>query len=268
MAKVDILLTYWGDFELLKIAVESVMRQTDPDWHLYIFDDCYPSSEPAKYFAKITDKRVTYHRHQKNLGITHNFNYAVNAAKSEYCVLLGCDDIMLPSYLETALRNIGNAAFYQPNVQVIDADGVVYMPLADRIKAALRFKKAGTYMGERLVASIAMGNWLYFPSIMWRTKIIKKYGFNPDYKIAEDLFLIFSLIADGASMQLDNSVTFQYRRFAKSLSSKEKKRGGIRFNEEDDVYSKFAERFKLLGWKKAALASRVRLTSRLHRLIS
>lgn len=268
MAKVDILLTFWGDVELLKKAVESVLAQTEPDWRLLVFDDCYPSKEPAEYFAKLKDERVVYHRHKKNIGITNNFNHALNSATARYCTLLGCDDIMLPNYLEIALAHIGKADFYQPGVAVIDAHGNTYLPLADRIKRILQPRKSGEYQGERLAASLCTGNWLYFPSIVWKTKTIKKYGFNPKYKIAEDVVLELDIIKDGGVLAFDKTITFQYRRFASSLSSVEKTKGGVRFGEEDEVYDHFADEFRERGWKRATRAAAWRVTSRLHRALS
>lgn len=267
MAKVDILLPYWGDVGLLKIAVESIVAQTEKDWRLLVFDDCYPSDEPAHYFAQLDDDRITYHRHKENLGITKNFNFALEQATAEYCVMMGCDDRMLPNYIEVALANVGNADFYQPGVDVIDANGTVYLPLGDRVKAFLRPKKAGLYAGEKLAASLCNGDWLYFPSILWRTKTIKKYGFNPEYKIAEDVALELAIIKDGGTLCVDKTITFQYRRFAKSLSSIEKSKGGVRFTEEAEVYSHFAQTFKELGWKRASHAARWHITSRIHHSI-
>lgn len=268
MAKVDILLTYWGDVELLKKAVESVLAQTEPDWRLLVFDDCYPSDEPAKYFKTIKDKRVVYYRHKKNLGITHNFQYALNAATAKYCVEMGCDDVMLPNYLEVALKNIGKADFYQPGVEVIDENDNVYLPAVDKVKRFLQPKKSGTYSGEKLAASLCHGNWLYFPSIMWKTKTAQKYGFDTKYKIAEDVDLELSIIKGGGVLAFDTTTIFRYRRSNKSLSSKEKKKGGVRFNEEADVYNRFAADFQKMGWKKASRAAKLRITSRLHEIVS
>lgn len=268
MTKVDILLPYWGDVGLLKKAVESVLTQTEKDWRLLVFDDCYPSDEPARYFANLNDKRVTYYRHQHNIGITNNFNFALNAAKAEFCVMFGCDDKMLPTYIETALNNIGSADFYQPFVDVIDGNDAVYLPLGDKIKRLLRPKKSGIYNGEKLSVSLCRGNWLYFPSIMWRTKTIKNYEFDPAYKITQDVMLELNIIKDGGALYLDSATTFQYRRFAQSLSSREKAKGGIRFNEENKVYDHFTQVFYNLGWQRAARAAKLHITSRLNRYLS
>lgn len=267
MAKVDILLPYWGDVELLKIAINSVVGQTEHDWRLLIFDDCYPSKEPKSFISELGDDRIKYYRHKQNIGITKNFNFALRAAQAKYCVMLGCDDIMLPHYLELALVNIEDADLYQPRVDVIDERGNVYLPLGDRVKRILQPKKSGVLFGEGLAASLCHGNWLYFPSILWKTATIKRYGFKSNLKITQDVFLELSIIKDGGKLYYDTNTTFQYRRFAKSLSS-EAKSTGVRFGEEEKVYKYFAEEFASIHWQHAARASKWHLTSRAHSLIT
>lgn len=265
MARVDILLPYWGDFSLLKKSVESVRNQTVEDWRLVVADDCYPSTQTADYFEQLHDTRIIYIRHKKNIGVSDNFNYCIDVANAEHCVILGCDDILLPNYLETALKNIGYADFYQPKVAIIDTDGNDYLPLTDRIKRLLQPRRSGYYSGERLATSLCYGNWLYFPSIMWRTETIKRYRFNSTYKVAQDLALELNMIADGAELYFDKQTTFKYRRFSNSVSSKEKT--GVRFNEEKAVYDSYEKKFEKLNWTHASRAARLRITSRLHSML-
>ncbi len=268
MTKIDILLPYWGDVTLFKKAVDSVLFQTSSDWSLKIFDDHYPSTEAQEYIESLNDKRISYVRHEKNIGITKNFNFAVNAATADHCVLIGSDDKLLPNFVERSINTIGNADFYQPGVEVIDDNDQVYKPLADRIKLLIRPKKAGIYAGEKLITSLCHGNWLYFPSIVWKTSTLKRYMFNESYKIVEDLFLEFSIITNGGTLQLDNEISFQYRRSKNSLSSKEKSKDGIRFKEEQEIYLHFSKELKKIGWNKAANAAKLRITSRIHELMS
>jgi glycosyltransferase involved in cell wall biosynthesis len=268
MKKIDIMLPYWGEYSLLKKTIESVMAQTSKNWTLTIIDDHYPSTEAQDFCKKINDKRVKYYRHKKNIGVTNNFNFSIDNATADYCMILGCDDILMPNYIETAFKNIGNCDFYQPSVKIIDSKGKVYLPLSDKVKRLLRPKKAGIYSGETLAASLCHGNWLYFPSITWKTSTLKRYRFDPKYKVVEDVVLELDLIIDGGKLFFDTSTTFKYRRFANSVSSKEKSKGGVRFNEEAEVYKKFAKIFKDLGWKKASRAARLHVTSRIYKLIS
>ena len=268
MTKVDILIPYCGNFEYLKRAVDSVINQTSNNWRLYIIDDCYPSDQALKHYSKSSDSRIKYIRHAKNIGITNNFNFALQQSSAEFCVIMGCDDILLPNYLEKALNNINNADFYQPNVNVINENGNIYKPLGDKIKHMLRPKKSGIYGGEKLATSLCHGNWLYFPSIMWKTKTIKKFGFDNNYTIVEDLDLIFKIIINGGKLYLDNKTTFLYRRYSGSVSSKEKSIGGKRFKEEQELYTKYSKIFKDRGWQKANFASKLHISSRLHKILS
>lgn len=266
---IDILLPYWGDFNLFKKTVESVIAQTNPNWRLLIFDDHYPSNQAEKYCTSINDPRIFYHRHKKNIGITNNFNYAVNAADATYCTIIGCDDKLLPSYVEKALQHIGDTDFYQPGVEVIDGNDNVYLPLGDRIKHFIQPRKGGIYTGESLATSLCHGNWLYFPSIVWKTSSLKRYKFDSKYKIVEDVVVEMELIRDGGRLYFDKeNVTFQYRRFENSLSSREKSKDGVRFTEENDAYAHLADNFSSIKWNRAARAARFHITSRIHHLLS
>lgn len=264
--KIDILLPYWGDFTLLKKAVDSVIAQTEQNWKMLIVDDCYPSDEAQKYFSKIKDDRITYYRHKENMGLVRNFNYVLDQATADYCVIFGCDDLLLPTYLETALSKIGESDMYQPGVNVIDENDKVYLPTADRLKKFLRPKGAGLHSGENVATSLCSGNWIYFPSILWRTSTLKKYGFDNTKGNTQDVIAELSIIRDGGSIYVDDEVTFLYRRSAASFSSKAK--GGTRFTEERQTYLDFSDEFRKMGWKKAALSARIHITSRLHRITS
>jgi len=266
--KIDIMLPYWGDFKLLKKTIDSVLSQTNKNWALTIIDDCYPSLDAEKYCKSIANNKIKYIRHDKNIGITNNFNYCIENVKSEYCMILGCDDILLPNYIESTLKNIADADFYQPGVQVIDANDNIYLPLGDQIKRLLQPKKSSLLSNEKLALSLCNGNWLYFPSITWKSSTLKKYRFNTEYKIVEDLALEFDIIKDGGKLYFDKIACFQYRRFSESVSSKEKKAGGLRFNEENDVYKKYSKIFKEIGWKKASIAAKMHITSRIHGFLS
>jgi len=266
--EIDILLPYWGDFSLFKKAVDSVLAQTEENWRLQIFDDAYSSFEAKKYIASLKDKRISYYRHKKNIGITKNFNYSIQAAKAKYCVIFGCDDKMLPDYVKTSLKNIRNADFYQPGVEVIDDNDLIYNPLVDRIKAVLRPKKPGIYEGEILASSLSSGNWLYFPSILWKTSFIQKYTFDTEHNNTQDVIMELTMIKDGGKLYIDDKILFQYRRSANSWSSRRKSKAGGRFKEENEIYNRFAKEFKALKWNKAALSAKLHLTSRFHRILT
>ena len=63
---VDILFPYYGDVELMKQAVRSVIGQSNPDWRLIVVDDGYPDESIPGWFASLNDERITYMRNEKN----------------------------------------------------------------------------------------------------------------------------------------------------------------------------------------------------------
>ena len=161
---------------------------------------------------------------------------------------------------------IGGADYYQPGVNIIDDEGSLCLPLADRVKKILRPKGPGIYSGESVATSLCHGNWLYFPAIMWRTSTVQKYRFNETQHNTQDLITELSIIKDGGSMFVDDRKTFLYRRSNASFSSKAK--GGSRFTEENATYDRLANELRDMGWRKASRAARLHVTVRLHQLLS
>jgi glycosyltransferase involved in cell wall biosynthesis len=267
----EIFLPFYGSVPLLKEAVLSVVAQTDKNWTLTVLDDCYPSEEPAAWVAKIGDPRIKFIRNPENMGITGNFNQCIKLATQSHMVIMGGDDLMLPSFVESANRNAllhPEAAFIQTGVSVIDHAGANYLPLSDRIKALIRPKSNTPLLleSQKALESLLLGNWLYFPSIIWNTQILKLYLFDSSYSIVQDLKLITEILLGGGKLLIVPETTFKYRRHSESLSSK----GGgnaKRYFEEASFFNEIAPRLRLTGHGKAARRARLHVLSRLAALI-
>lgn len=265
---VDVMLPYYGDVDQMKLAAESVLSQSYPDWRLVVIDDGYPDPEPARWFGGMTDPRVTYMRNESNLGANGNYRKAVDLVTAEWFVMMGADDVMGPDYLKWVVDAIqrSDIDIVQPGVTVIDETGDTFLPLADRIKAMLSLKpQAGGIVvsGESLAASLLRANWAYFPSLAWRTSTVREIGFRLGLDVVQDLALILDIIASGGKMCVFPEEVFSYRRHSQSDSSV-RALDGRRFDEERRFFEGEAQRFADLGWKKAARAARAHVTSRLN----
>ncbi|MER7732430.1 glycosyltransferase family 2 protein [Streptomyces erythrochromogenes] len=271
MVTFDFMLPYYGDVQLMQDAVRSVLAQTDRDFRLVVIDDGKEPDVPG-WFAALGDDRVHYTRNEQNLGITKNFQKCVRLSEADYVVIMGCDDVLHPHYLETVRSIIGERpgiGMVQPGVEVIDGTGQVTQGLADNTKKRLyapQVKGRRLMGGEELAASVLRGNWLYFPSIAWRGEVLRKVNFRDDYSVIQDLALVVDLLEAGEEMVIDNSTTvFQYRRHAVSESSVQAF-SGTRFAEAERYFSAVADRMDARGWPKAARAARFHSASRLHAL--
>lgn len=266
-----ILLPFWGRFDHFRIAVESVLAQTDPTWRLTVVDDVYPDTAPGEWLQSLGDPRIEYVRNPANLGVSKNYLACVDRMRGEYSMLLGCDDRLLPGFLarvRTLIDTHPGVAIVQPGAEVIDADGRVVLPLVDRAKTLLRPRTTGgplILQGERLAQSLLRGNWTYFPSLVWRVDLLRRYGFDPDLDVVQDLIMLLDITAEGGVMVLDNEVQFQYRRHGNSVSSATAV-DGSRFRQERTLFDAQAARFAALGWRRAATAARRHWFSRFNAL--
>ncbi|MFD9410543.1 glycosyltransferase family 2 protein [Streptomyces sp. NPDC059989] len=270
MTTLDIMLPYYGNVALMQAAVRSVLAQSDPNWRLTVVDDGKEPSVPG-WFAEIDDPRVSYQRNERNLGVTGNYRKCLGLVREEHFVMMGTDDIMLPEYVATVrrvLKDHPGVGMIQPGVQVIDGDGNPTEGLVDQSKRRLykpRFQGELLMSGEPLATNLLRGNWLFFPSICWRTAAVRKAGFRDNLEVTQDLALLIDMIQDGERMLVSDTICFQYRRHAVSISSQQAFTGA-RFEEANRFFMEVADRLDGQGWTKAAKASRLHLSSRIHAL--
>lgn len=268
---VDILIPYWGDPEYARQAVESVLAQRDPSWRLTVVDDAYPGTELAEHLKELAHPQVRYIRKDQNAGITENFRTCVRLAELPLTVVLGCDDRLLPDYVEQvigAYRRFPDAAIIQPGVEVIDQTGMVVRPLVDRVKTNLikpRGQGHRVLAGEQLAANLLTGDWLYWPSLAFRTERLQCYSFRDGFPVTQDLALIMDMVFAGEQLVTFDTICFQYRRHQQSASSVELI-DGSRFAAERQYFALAAELASAKGWRRAVRAAHTRLTSRAHAL--
>ena len=249
----------------LKLAVNSIRNQTDPRWRLLVSDDGYPDPHVREWFTSLSDERIVYTRNEENLGANGNFRKCLDMVTADYVVVMGADDVMHEDYVATVRRYLmsdSDVAVVQPQVRIIDGDGVVIKPLADRIKNRIR-PAAGRYSGEEICAGLMTGNWLYFPSVLWRTVDVKAVGFREGLNVAQDLGLAVDVLKRGEALLVIDDVLLDYRRHAGGDSTV-RALSGNRFIEERAFFAQLANEFEALLWNRAARAARRHITSRLN----
>ena len=267
----DIFVPFWGDPALLRETVGSVLAQRHPDWLLTVVDDAYPDPGVAQWFATVDDERVRYVRHETNRGITDNYRSCLELATEDVMVFLGCDDLLLPGYVDVVLsahRRFPEAAVIQPGVRVVDEEGRVVRTLADEVKQRLvrpRTEGARALGGEDLVTSLLHGDWLYWPSLAFRTAALREVDFRDGFPVTQDLALVVDLVTRGESLLFEPTVCFHYRRHGASASSAALV-DGSRFAAERAYFALAGDQCRELGWPRAERAARTRLTSRAHAL--
>lgn len=262
---------FWGDPGLLRLTVRSVLEQENPDWRLTIVDDAYPDESTGAYLASLDDPRVRYVRNAENRGITATFRQCALLAENEVVAIPGCDDILLPNYVDVILRahdRFPGVDIIQPGVRVIDRHGRATRTLVDSVKQRLVMPAAPgprVLSGESLAVSLLRGDWLYWPSLAFRRDRLVSTPFRDDLPIILDLALVIDMVCAGAQLLVEPTRCFAYRRHNESLSSVELV-NGARFEGERTYFELAQGLMGDLGWRKAARAAAHHLTSRAHAL--
>lgn len=108
-------------------TIESILNQTFSDFQLLISDNCSTdqTGEICIEYAQ-RDKRVIYHRQEKNLGMAGNFNYVVQPGSADYFKLAAYDDPLKPDYLRQCVAlldaNPTLAMAHCPTGRIDDSD--------------------------------------------------------------------------------------------------------------------------------------------------
>jgi glycosyltransferase involved in cell wall biosynthesis len=260
----DIMLPAYGDNALVRETIRSVLAQDDPRWRLTVIDDA--PGDLKSFIAELGHENVRYLENETRLGINRNFQRCADEASADLVQLIGADDRLLPDFVRrvhVAAEEHPDVAFFHTNAIVIDENGNPALPLADKIKRLVSIKGGVVTGGERLASSLLHGNWMYFPSVVFRRDVLRKHGFREGYDIVLDLDLYLRILLDGGRVVLFDRPGIEYRRHAASLSSSTAGTGA-RFDEERNYFAETATAMAAAGWPRAARAARWHLTSRLH----
>ncbi len=98
MPKISICIPTFNRVNLLPLAINSVLQQTEQDFELIVCDDG-STDGTAEMMSKIEDNRVRYIRHPKNIGKSNNMRSGFDAATGDYFIKFDDDDRLTPEFL-------------------------------------------------------------------------------------------------------------------------------------------------------------------------
>jgi glycosyltransferase involved in cell wall biosynthesis len=112
-------------------AIRSALAQTYADVEVLVSDDA-SSDGTADRIEEISDSRLVFYRQSTRLGLIGNFDFCLRNATGEFFLLLGDDDVLLPTAIEGLVEPFRNPpAELNPEsiglvwspCHVVDADG-------------------------------------------------------------------------------------------------------------------------------------------------
>ncbi|HME44410.1 MAG TPA: glycosyltransferase [Syntrophorhabdales bacterium] len=101
----SILLPTRDRLNLLKYAIETVIKQDYADWEVIVSDNC-SNEDVAGYVQSLADQRIKYYRTDRFLPVTENWNNALHRSTGDYFIMLGDDDCLMRGCLSALHRLI------------------------------------------------------------------------------------------------------------------------------------------------------------------
>jgi glycosyltransferase involved in cell wall biosynthesis len=106
--KVSVIIPAYNRAHCVGVAIESVLRQTEPSFELLVVDDG-SSDKTADVVRQFRDSRVELLQHKHNQGISAARNTGIIAARADTIALLDSDDLWFPKMLSSQLGLLKNA---------------------------------------------------------------------------------------------------------------------------------------------------------------
>ena len=104
---ISIVLATYNQVDLLKNAVDSILKQTYTNFEFIIIND--GSTDGTRdYIESLTDKRIIKVHFEQNRGFVYAYNLGFKMARGKYCTFISSDNIYYPDFLMRLLYEFAN----------------------------------------------------------------------------------------------------------------------------------------------------------------
>ncbi|MBJ7394360.1 MAG: glycosyltransferase family 2 protein [Candidatus Nanopelagicales bacterium] len=264
-----VMIPAYGESPYLRQTLESAVKFLPTDVPITVIEDPSPGVDLEKLVKDFP--RVQYVRNSSRLGIGGNFNKSIELSSGIFTQICGSDDLFIDNPLSNFdSQNLINTeiAVIGLDVEVINEKNRIVKTIPDQVKRALRpkLKQISIFENKKIFSNLMLGDWLYFPAILWKTEVIKQIKFDSTFHTAMDLDIFIRLINNENKIAFIKKKVLGYRRHDQSASSLYAKSIG-RFDEEFLCHKNAIEIARKKNWKTGAILAQLALTVRLHAIM-
>jgi glycosyltransferase involved in cell wall biosynthesis len=207
---ISVILPVYNGEQYLTAAVDSILSQTLANFELIIIDDgsTDKSLELLNQYKTIDPRIVLISRPNKNLVAT--LNESIEIARGKWVARMDQDDIAMPNRFEEQVKWLENTQ-------------------SDICGSWVKFFGVGIGSGyvwrtyesdEAIKMDMLFRSPLVHPSVMMRTNVIKKLGYDSNCEKAEDYDLWVRATQAGYKLTNVPKVLLEYRRHEAQITSK------------------------------------------------
>jgi glycosyltransferase involved in cell wall biosynthesis len=179
------ILTYNRASSYLREALTSALSQTYQPLEIIVADNG-STDETAALVARMSDERVRYFRHDRNIGANANSNFCIEKARGEYFLLLHDDDRVDPDFVEQCMSALDRCQWTElpglirTGTRVIDAQGRIQSERANQAQSQT--------VADLILSWFAGKTSLYLCSTLYHTQSLREIGgFKSKHDLYEDV---------------------------------------------------------------------------------
>ena len=232
---VSIMISYYNDNEYLRENIQSILSQTYQNWELILLN--HASTDNSREIAhSFKDDRIRHIDYPVNLGAMSGELYyeMLKLAKGEYVKFYSADDKLKPDGIENLVNFMEEHKEYGfafGNVEYMDSNSQSLNDTWFEARPGFSFDYT---QDELLKKYFDICSIFPFAGHIIRRTALSKLNFSNCFILLFDVYLWFSLMADGNKLGLINKVVANYRIHEGQLTSLSKRdiyniRGYIEF---------------------------------------
>lgn len=260
-AECAVVVPAYGEPQYLEETLISLVKTQSESVRILVLDDGSKSSY-IENLVKNFEPRINYLHNSKNLGVSNNFNKALNIVNSRFVMLVGPDDLMTScmTLVVNNAKDFGQSPVaILSRVRTVNSLGKTSISLSGIVKSILTPKSTGCIPSKRFLLTLLIGNWVFNPSVVWDTDQLDDEPYSDQYLYCMDWDLLLKLAYANSTCFYTTINVFSYRRHSQSISMINLKG---RYSEELKVLNEnylFANRHNILFYTLTKLAIMPRL---------
>ncbi len=188
----------------LSDALDSALAQTFADIEIVVVDNCSDDGTPelvSEYCRR--DGRVVFHRNAGNIGMTGNFNRAMELARGKYVKFLCADDVLASGCVERLVE----AMEANPGVALAACKREIFRTGRPVFRSNPKGIRARVTAGTQAIRDcFFVRNYIGEPTAVLFRKSDVVSGFDDRYYQALDVDMWFRLLENGSLAYIDDAL--------------------------------------------------------------
>ena len=245
---VSVIIITYNSSQYVMETLESIKSQTWDNIELIVTDDCSKDNTVEICSAWLKENEKRFHKTQlitvpQNTGISANCNRGLQATSGEWIKTIAADDVLLDTCISDNLdyaQRVPEASFIVSDVVEIDENSNI---LAEQsVNEGLLFFSKITSVKKQLKEYSRWPAFLNTPSVFSKRDLaVVANNFDEEFRIYEDMAMVFRIISRGVKIHYLNKPTVKYRIHPNSIS-RSIKMDLVREKEAFGIFNKYQKK--------------------------